>query len=48
MNLKKDLENTMTQYIEKASESLDNVAKKVKEMSEIDNSGQKGQESIIK
>ena len=38
IHLKKDLENTMTQYIEKASSSFEDVAKKVKELSKIENS----------
>jgi len=35
--LKKDLENTMTKYIEKASSSFENVAKRVKEIGKMKN-----------
>lgn len=35
--LKKDLENTMTKYIEKASSSFEKVAERIKELSKIEN-----------
>jgi len=38
INLKQDLENTMTIYIEKASSSFEDVSKRLKEMSKMKNS----------